>query len=686
MAGTNYTIDYSDSTLTGKTPFTIESGTLNSTTSLYLFGQGYLRYGEYANENFVKLLENFASRNSPARPTMGQLWYDGNTNTLKVYNNTNTWVELGGSGGTGTGTTYYAGSGITINGTTISVTKPLPATGGTIAGQMLYTDGSAPYWGNAPAGSGGTTYTQGTGITISGTQISVTKPLPATGGTIAGQMLYTDGSAPYWGNAPSGTGTTYTQGDGITISSGVISVAANRSVPVGGIAGDVLTKTMLGGVTWSTPTSGGGTGTVTSVALSGGSTGLTVTGSPITTSGSMSLGGMLGIGYGGTGASSAATALSNLGGIPINNVSGTQYNTSVGFTTSGNKNFTAGSDVWKVGMGVTASGTSVGCAMFGINESVSPQVFGTGNYSCGVFGTTVATSGSEVLGVYGNATNASTGKGVLGIGQLCGLWGDAHAATTTGAGKGIVGFGRNVGIEAHSDYSGTMDLVMQSTYTVGNLIFGGTGGAGGSTYATRFRVDRLGNTYGLTFNTSGADFAEYFEWFDLNSSNEDRIGLCVVSSNENKVELFDESQHLISDIIGVVSGNAGVLGNDADLRWTGQYTYDDFGRLLYDDVEVFTWSTTNAVIQTNEVHSHTTESALAAGVEIPTDAIRSEIKVPRPNPNYNPDLTYVPRSERPEWAVIGLLGQVWIKHGQPIKPEWVSLHKSNTSAELYLIK
>ena len=61
-----------------------------------------------------------------------------------------------------------------------------------------------------------------------------------------------------------------------------------------------------------TATSGGG-GSVTSVAASGGTTGLTFTGSPITTSGTLTLGGTLAVANGGTGATSAPTALTNLG-------------------------------------------------------------------------------------------------------------------------------------------------------------------------------------------------------------------------------------------------------------------------------------------------------------------------------------------------------------------------------------
>ena len=59
-----------------------------------------------------------------------------------------------------------------------------------------------------------------------------------------------------------------------------------------------------------------GAGTVTSVDASGGTTGLSFTGGSITGAGTLTLGGTLGIANGGTGATSAATALSNLGGAP----------------------------------------------------------------------------------------------------------------------------------------------------------------------------------------------------------------------------------------------------------------------------------------------------------------------------------------------------------------------------------
>jgi hypothetical protein len=68
-----------------------------------------------------------------------------------------------------------------------------------------------------------------------------------------------------------------------------------------------------------------GTGTVTSVGLSGGTTGLTVTGSPITTSGTITLGGTLAVASGGTGTATPSL----VAGTNITSITGTWPNQTI---------------------------------------------------------------------------------------------------------------------------------------------------------------------------------------------------------------------------------------------------------------------------------------------------------------------------------------------------------------------
>jgi hypothetical protein len=63
----------------------IDSAIDTTATDLALIGKNVTGYGEYLNENFVKLLENFASTSEPNNPITGQIWFDVSENRLKVY-------------------------------------------------------------------------------------------------------------------------------------------------------------------------------------------------------------------------------------------------------------------------------------------------------------------------------------------------------------------------------------------------------------------------------------------------------------------------------------------------------------------------------------------------------------------------------------------------------------------------
>jgi len=79
----SYTLNFSDPSKTNTISVT---GPVRNTydTSLDLVGPGYVAYGQAIAQNFVKLLENFASPNPPTSPIEGQLWYDTSDPSRKI--------------------------------------------------------------------------------------------------------------------------------------------------------------------------------------------------------------------------------------------------------------------------------------------------------------------------------------------------------------------------------------------------------------------------------------------------------------------------------------------------------------------------------------------------------------------------------------------------------------------------
>lgn len=64
----------------------VVDGTIDQiTTDVTLVGKNASTYGELFNENFIKILENFANTSQPNKPLEGQLWYDTAEGRLKVY-------------------------------------------------------------------------------------------------------------------------------------------------------------------------------------------------------------------------------------------------------------------------------------------------------------------------------------------------------------------------------------------------------------------------------------------------------------------------------------------------------------------------------------------------------------------------------------------------------------------------
>jgi microcystin-dependent protein len=95
-----YQIDHFDQPNNGS--ITVYDQELNQITDLNFVGKNYTGFSQAIGENFLHLLENFASSfvDRPTKPVLGQLWYDTGTTSsppqpqLKVWDSTK-WVAAG---------------------------------------------------------------------------------------------------------------------------------------------------------------------------------------------------------------------------------------------------------------------------------------------------------------------------------------------------------------------------------------------------------------------------------------------------------------------------------------------------------------------------------------------------------------------------------------------------------------
>jgi hypothetical protein len=229
-------------------------------------------------------------------------------------------------------------------------------------GQLLIGNGSGYSLATLTAGSNISISNGAGSITISASGSTGVSSVDVSGGTTG---LTTSGG-------PITSSGTITLGGTLNVANGgtgLTSTPSNGQLDIGNGSG--FTRTTLTAGTGVSISNGSGSitinatnnGTVTSVDGSGGSTGLTLTGGPITTSGTLTLGGTLAVANGGTGASS-------LTGAGIVTTTGTQ-------TISGQKNFTSYTNTFLATTYATSNGSSSSNAYFG--ESGAYAVLGGAN-------------------------------------------------------------------------------------------------------------------------------------------------------------------------------------------------------------------------------------------------------------------------------------------------------------------
>lgn len=176
-------------------------------------------------------------------------------------------------------------------------------------------------------------------------------------------------------------------------------------------------------------------------------------------------------------------------------------------------------------------------------------------------------------------------------------------------------------------------------------------GTSDTSRANAFRATFAGKLYCLqAYSSTGADYAEWFEWLDDNELSEDRIGK-FVTLIEDRITIANSTDDYI---LGIVSGNPSVIGDAQDDSWVDMYVRDEFGRLQYEDVEVE--AVTKVIPEISEIIDG--EKVIIKSEEkiiIKPSGIEHRIKL---NPEYDSSREYIPRSQRKEWSCVGMMGKL----------------------------
>ncbi|WP_395829800.1 peptidase G2 autoproteolytic cleavage domain-containing protein [Elstera sp.] len=247
-------------------------------------------------------------------------------------------------------------------------------------------------------------------------------------------------------------------------------------------------------------------------------------------------------------------------------------------------------------------------------------------------GSSAATWNGKLLGVNDGAVGANGGDGLFVVYAGTGTGNFITAIESSGPGPAIAG---------------------KNFIRCANSV--PAPGDGGS---LAFQVDMQGNGSARSWNLLPADYAEWFETVDGQPI---PPGVSVVlDGGKVRVATPKDARR---NILGITrpAGAPGVIGNSAEHHWSKAFLTDAFGQPILEE------------IQREETDPESGAVTLVAAL------------TPKRNPDYDPALPYVPRSQRPEWALVGLLGQIPALPDQPMGDRWVTMAETDTLT-LYFVR
>ena len=299
---------------------------------------------------------------------------------------------------------------------------------------------------------------------------------------------------------------------------------------------------------------------------------------------------------------------------------------------------------------------------YGINshaEGTQSFAYGYSSHAEG-YQTTASGTGSHAEG---NSTASGSSSHAEGNSTASGNYSHAEGWNTTASNNNSHAEGGN------TTTSGTCSHAEGANTTATNYAShaGGhynaamtTGGSNSNTTGTAFVIgngtssDALSNAFSVQYSgivkaqstitaSTTADYAEFFEWLDENPDEEDRVGYFVTLDGD-KIRIATNKDDYI---LGVVSGEPFVLGNGDCDTWNGMFLRDEFRRTIYEPAP--------KMVEVLDSEGNPTGEF---------EEVDGEFEGTRPklNPEYDNTQPYISRFDRKEWAPVGMLGVLSVRH------------------------
>lgn len=462
-------------------------------------------------------------------------------------------------------------------------------------------------------------------------------------------------------------------------------VTTTLQVTSGASNGYILTSDGSGNATWTAPSTGDNVITNLDFGDNSGS-GITATGDGSLTHGDTT---------------DTSTILASGAGAHAHGVTS---GTSSSMTASGNGASSRG--IATNGSSILAShpGSMCGGAFYDGSTCQTTQD-GAFAWGLGYLGSTVQATnyGAVCMGRAFSGTMTASGEGTLLTGKadsgsmtVSGVASAGHLYSGSGETSSIVadaalGVGRAITLSAANDYSLMVGAFGTSLTGGGNPLGEDThqiqiasgANSGDPDVCIVLGADTLGagsqgKGFANAWESTGADYAEFFEWEDGNVDDEERIGFFVKLTGDGHIVKASDVDAAAGHVLGIVTSTQSHTAFIADghaLKWQGACLRDDFGRTLIELVykqpaldvlrSHYTSLPTPSVppqelVDSIEAKEDTDETI----VDLLDEALRDQVRPIRRgkvSPEYDREAEYVRRNERPEWDPVSLLGKVYVR-------------------------